>query len=300
VFYINGSYIQDEEAKISALDLGIVRGYGVFDYLRTYGGRPFHLTEHLLRLQFSAEYVGITLPKTIAEIEEIIITLLKQKTWNRESSVKIIVTGGTSIDHFLPDENPSLLIHVYPCNPFPEACYEHGIRVVTTRHMRTVPMSKTLHYTPAIMALRSGRGIDALEALYVNSKEEILEATTSNFFAFKNGELITPESEEILLGITREIALGLAQGHFPINIRPITLSEIPDFDEAFISSSTKEILPVIQIDGKQIGDGKVGEKTRKLMQFFKDYTNQEQWPELPIPRYDRSLKNSLSAAKENS
>lgn len=128
------------------------------------------------------------------------------------------------------------------------------------------------------------------EALFLNAKEEILEATTSNFFAFKDGVLLTPPAEEILIGITREIVLKLAAPHFKIEERSLTYSEIASFDETFITASTKEVMPVVTIDGNTIGKGVVGPQTKKIMQLFADYTQQLEWPELHITRYQSNLK----------
>ncbi len=284
MFYIDGSFLEEEQAKISILDLGLIRGYGVFDYMRTYKGRPFQLYDHLLRLRYSAEHVGLSLSRSFEEIETIIQTLLKNSGLE-EAGIKILVTGGVSHDQLLPQNNPSLMIYVFPLKPLPKECYLNGIKTITTKLLRIVPQSKTLQYIPAIMALKKGLLTNAQEALYLNKNKEILEATTSNFFAFKNGVLITPESEEILLGITRAVMLKLAKEHFPIEIRPVSITEWADFDEVFLTSSNKEVLPVIQIDDHVIRTGKVGKNTQFLMQLFAAYTAQKEWDLLNIARY---------------
>lgn len=284
MFYINGAYVNDEEAKISVLDLGLIRGYGVFDFLRTYQGRPFHLLDHLLRLKFSAEEIGLTLPYSIEKIEEIIEMLL-QKNGYAESNIKILITGGTSEDQFLPQEKATLCILVYPLKPYPQEFYEKGIPVVTTHLSRSLPMVKSVQYTPAIMALQGGRPQNAKEALYINAKGEILEATTSNFFGFKDGVLYTCESDEILLGITREVILHLAKGLFPVTLKSIHKDEIGALEEAFVSSSSREIMPVTYIDGRPIGNAQVGKNTQKLSLLFKEYTQSPSWKPLAIARY---------------
>lgn len=156
MFYINGVYTQQEQAKISVLDLGLVRGYGVFDYLRTYQGRPFHLQDHLLRLRYSAEEIGLELSHTLPEIQEIVETLLKETSYP-ESSIKIIATGGISPDQLLPQERPSLIVSVYPFSFFPTDFFVSGINATTTNLGRSVPKSKTIQYIPAIIALQKGR-----------------------------------------------------------------------------------------------------------------------------------------------
>lgn len=283
IYYLNGRYCKEEEAKISVLDLGLIRGYGVFDYLRTYQGRPFHLREHLLRLKYSAELVGLSLPHSLEEIEAIIFNLIEQSSQD-PLSIKILVTGGISADQFLPEESPSLIVHVYPFKGYPPHFYNEGIKTVTTSLGRIFPQSKTLNYLPAITILKNEK--KAKEALYLNAKREFLEGTTSNFFAFKNKRLITPQSEELLLGITREVVLQLARKHFEVEERPIAYEETKAFEECFITSSVRELLPVIQIDDKKIGNGTPGPLTNCLHELFTAYTRQTEWPPLQIARYE--------------
>lgn len=284
MYYINGSYLKDEEANISPLDLGLIRGYGVFDYLRTYHGRPFHLNEHLSRLYYSAEQIGLVIPQMYTEIREIIECLL-EKTAYPESSIKIIATGGVSHDQLMPHSTPSLIIHVYPHKPYPSSWYHEGIKAITTSLLRSIPLSKTIQYIPAIIALQQAQLKNAQEALYLNSKREILESTTSNFFAFKEDVLLTPPQDEILLGITREIVLKLASPHFKIEVRPLLYEEVKSCSETFITASNKEVMPLVQIDDILIGKGNVGKNTLRLMKLFADYTQSSAWPELNIARY---------------
>ncbi len=283
MYYINGQYLKEAEAKISVLDLSILRGFSVFDYLRTYNGKPFHLHEHLLRLKYSAEHVGLTLPHPLQEIEQIILNVLKQSNLS-EASIKILLTGGISPDQFIPIA-PSLIVFAYPLTPYPSHYFTEGINVATTHLSRSLPTSKTTQYTSAIVAMQQGKTYSAKEVLYLNAQQELLEATTSNFFAIKNGILHTCDSDEVLIGITREVVLRLASPHFPVSTRALHYSEIPDIDEAFITASNKEVMPIIQIDSTPIKEGKVGPSTKKIMELFQNYTQNCSWPDLHIARY---------------
>ncbi len=283
-FFINGTYSTQEDAKLSVLDLGLLRGIGVFEYLRTYNNRPFQLLDHLKRLRYSAKTMGLTLPYSFDEITDIINTLLT--TSHPEHSVKIIVTGGTSLDQMLPSEKPSFLAFSYPLILYPTHFSIEGIKAITTTHQRFLPESKTTNYAPAILALTQGKQTGAQEALYLNSQQEILEATTSNFFAFQNGVLLTPPEDNILLGITRSIVLRIGQEHFPVQTRPIVYKDLSLLDEAFITASNKEIMPITHIDDFPIGSGKTGPLVQQLKQFFTQYTQQATWPELLISRYE--------------
>jgi branched-chain amino acid aminotransferase len=285
MYYLNGKYVKEEDAKISILDLSILRGFSIFDYLRTYNGRPFHLWDHLLRLKYSSQQIGLSLPKSLPEIEEIVLHTVKTAHHRGESSIKILVTGGISKDQFTPNPEGNLIVFAYPLYTYPKDFFAKGIKVVTTRLNRSLPMSKTTHYTPAIMAMQQGKASDAQEVLYVNARDEILEATTSNFFAFKNDTLYTCCSDEMLIGITREVVLKLSAPHFPIQMHPLKYEEIKEMQEAFITSSNKEVMPVVQIDSFPIGDGKVGPRTQRIMELFRAYTQNGEWPPLNIPRY---------------
>ena len=293
MYYINGQYVKEEDAKISILDLAILRGFGVFDYLRTYGGRPFHLRDHLLRLQYSTEHIGLKTPNSLDEIEEIIHTVLQLSNLS-EAGIKILVTGGISTDQFTPHDCSNLIVFTYPLAPCPTHFWTDGIKVITTHLSRSVPTSKTTQYTSAIVALQRGKNQNAQEALYVNAHNDILEATTSNFFAFKQDILYTCCSEEVLLGITQDIIMKLATPHFPIVTRALNYSEILDMEEAFITSSNKEVMPVVQIDSFTIGNGQVGKKTQQIMALFRTYTDSQVWPQLNIPRYHNSASPAFA------
>ncbi|HSX04326.1 MAG TPA: aminotransferase class IV [Rhabdochlamydiaceae bacterium] len=281
ITYVNNEIIEGKGASISIFDLGLTRGYGAFDRLRTYGERPFHLDDHLQRLQFSSSQIHLPLPKSLAEIKEIILQMLKKSPY-QESDIRIIVTGGTSSDGLSFSGESSLIIHLSPFLSIPQRQYEEGIKASTSRFMRSFPECKTTHYLPAIVALEQGKKIGAAEVLFCNGKNEILEGATSNFFAFKNGRLITAPGPDILFGFTREITLNLAKPHFPIEKRNLHLDELESIDEAFVTSSNREILSIVKIDGQTIGKGIPGPQTQFLHQKFRDYTQKETWEFLGI------------------
>ena len=284
IYYINGNYVPESEAKLSVFDLSILRGFGVFDYLRTYRKRPFHLWDHLERLNYSAKNLGLEIPCNLGEITAIIDRLIGLNQLQEEAGIKIIVTGGISADQFTP-QTASLIILVYPLVSYHSSFYTKGIPTITTSLSRNFPTLKTIQYAPAIVTLKVHAKHKAEEAIYLNQNQELLEATTSNFFCFKKDTLYTCNSHEILLGITREIVLTLASAKFPIQLSPITYKELSTIDEAFITSSNKEVMPVTQIDHYRIGTGEVGPRTKELIQSFRKYTEQPDWKALSIPRH---------------
>ncbi len=270
IFYLNGKFVPEDEAKASILDLGFVRGFGVFDFLRTYHGQPFKLDAHLRRLKSSADQIGLNLPFPIAKIKELVLETFKKNTL-KDANIKIIVTGGISPDQITPAGKPTLAILIYPLAVYPPSQYVKGVKVVTVDNARIYPTAKTINYIPAIMALTLAKTKGAIDAIYTNSKKEVLEGTTTNFFIFKKETLITAK-EGILGGITREVILEIAKKEFEVKLRAISYEELKEIDEAFISNSSKEIMPVVKIDKITVGSGKVGKNTKRLMELFKAYT----------------------------
>jgi len=145
--------------------------------------------------------------------------------------------------------------------------FARGYKLITTSLQRIAPEAKTANYVAAVRALKEAERQGAADALFVNERGHVLEATRSNFFIFRGDTLVTP-SEGILIGVMRNVVLELARGRFPIEERPILLDELMLADEAFITSSSKEITPVVQIDDLTLGDGKPGPRTYELEQRF--------------------------------
>lgn len=270
ICYLNGKYVPFDQACLPLHDLGIVRGYGVFDFLRTYNRVPFKLREHVQRLQHSAKLIGLSLPWSITELEEITHKTLTHNHFP-EANIRIVVTGGASADFITPLGQPSLMVIVTPVSEYPKKYYEQGIKVITVPIERFIPKAKSLNYISAIGALQQAKLTNAVEAIYMNSQGDVLEGTTTNFFVFRGSQLITP-SEGILNGITRDVILELAKDRFEIVEQSIDYSQLNHCDEAFITSSTKEIMPVVQIDELYISQGKPGENTQTLMHLFHQYT----------------------------
>lgn len=286
MFFIDGAYVKEEEAKISVLDIGLLRGFGVFDYLRTYRGKPFHLWDHLKRLCFSAEEIGLTLPYSLEEIAKIVDTVIELSGLS-EASVKLVVTGGISPDQFTPQERGSLIVFAYPLTTYPKQCYTDGVDVITTPQGRFFPACKSTQYLSGIVALKKDRSQAPMEALYLNGNGDLLEGTTSNFFGVQEKTLLTCDTNEVLKGITREVVLKLAQDRFESLLRPVHCEEIERLSEAFLTSSNKEIMPIVSIDGKTVGDGTVGPVTKELMRLFAEYTEQDKWDDVNIARHEK-------------
>lgn len=270
IFYIDGEFVAEDQAVISVNDMGVLRGYGAFDFLRTYNLRPFHLEDHIRRLETSARQLDLPMPKTRREIFDITMETLSRNDL-AEANIRFVITGGISPDSITPQGNPKLLVMVTPILPCPVEWYRDGAAVITTHDERYIPGAKSTNYIPAILALSRARRQNAAESIYVDRYNRLLEGTTSNLFAFFGDRLVTPGAA-ILPGITRQVALQLARDEFDVEIRDINKDEMRMMDEVFITSSNKEIAPVVRVDDLTISGGKPGPRTRRIMDLFAAYT----------------------------
>lgn len=271
IYYVDGEYVDETAASLPVTDLIILRGYGVFDFLRTYNGRPFHLAAHAERLRNSAALIGLDCPWNVEQLGSIVETTLNKNGYP-ESNIRMLITGGDSEDNISPGPHPRLLVMVNELKPFPENWYIDGVKIITARLNRFIPGAKSIDYIRAIMTLRDARAAGAIESVYVSPDDRVLEGTTSNLFIVSNGAVITP-SEDILPGITRDVLLGLIESEFELEVRPLSLQELTGADEVFMSSSTKELVPVVRVDDHFIGSREPGPVTRRIMQIFMSYTD---------------------------
>jgi branched-chain amino acid aminotransferase len=267
IYYINGQFVPESRALIPATDLGLLRGFGVFETLRTYTGRPFRLEDHLSRLQRSADLIGLELPWPADELAELTYRTLEENSFS-ETVLRILVTGGSAADGFPKDNGiPSLLMMPSPLRPYPEDCYDQGIRVATAEVERFMPEAKTTFYLPGMLALRAARRTDPEigEALLVNRGGLVTEGVISNLFLVRSGTLVTP-GRDILPGITRGVVLELAASRMPVEVRDVRRSELLQADEIFLTGTVREVMPVSAVDGRVVGDGRCGPRTREIQQ----------------------------------
>ncbi|MDQ6661491.1 MAG: aminotransferase class IV, partial [Chloroflexota bacterium] len=228
--------------------------------------RPFHLDGHMERLYRSAQLIELDIPWTREQLTMIIQEAIARNPYNH-ASIRILVTGGESDDGILPTGKPTLAVLISPLPERDMERFSRGYKLITTRLQRTSPEAKTTNYLDAIRALKEAARQHADDALFVNGEGHVLEATRSNFFIFRGDTLVTPQ-QGVLMGITHNVVLELARGRFPIEQRPILLEELSQADEAFITGSSKEIVPVVQVDDIAIGNGKPGPRTYELEQRF--------------------------------
>jgi branched-chain amino acid aminotransferase len=273
IFCIDGEFVPENQAVLSVNDIGLLRGYGIFDFMRTYNRRPFYLEEHVARLANSARLTGLAMPWSQGQIVEMALKTLERNPELSDANIRLVITGGISADSITPENKTSLLIMVTDLHRCPPEWYQDGVVIITTHDERYMPRAKSTNYLPGILALARARQQGAIESIYIDRYGRLLEGTTSNLFAFIGDKLVTPGTA-ILPGITRKVVLELAEKEFEIEIRDIFRDEVRLMDEVFLSSSNKEVVPVVRMDELIFSGGKPGQRTRRLMQRFADYTHQ--------------------------
>jgi branched-chain amino acid aminotransferase len=264
IFYVDGQYVPAEKAVIPVDDLSILRGVGVFDFMRTFNGKPHHLKEHVARLENSARKIGLELPWSQEELIAIVNTTL-EKNQVPEANIRIVITGGSSPDFITPQNTPRLLVMVTPIIQPPPKWYINGIKIITVHTRRNLPEAKSIDYIRATIALREAKKAGAMEAVYLDREHYVLEGTTSNIFAIINGVLITP-GHSILPGITRKVVIEISRALMDHRVEKLSLSTLYSAEEVFITGSGKGLVPVVQVDDHMIGEGRPGPKTKRLME----------------------------------
>jgi len=270
--YFNGKITTIDKIKISPYDIGLLRGYGVFDVMVAFNQNPFILEAHYKRLQNSAKELKLKVPISQKDYRKIIEKLI-QKNGYKDSTIRTILTGGKSPDAFSIG-NPTFFILIEKFHHYPEAIYQKGAKVITLEFERYRPKAKITNYVEAIRNQDIKKKQKALEIVFVK-EGKVLEASTSNIFLCNNRTLITTK-ERILLGTTRNLVIELAEKNgFKVEQREIKEAELLKSQEVFLTATNKNIVPIVNVDGKKIGNGKVGEKTQELMnilaQFIKNY-----------------------------
>lgn len=274
---VNGEPKAPEEAFVSVYDRGFLYGDSVFETIRTYGGKPFALDEHMQRLARSAERVLIELPLSPEELAKEVARAV-ELAQNSESSIRVMLTRGTGPLGLDPDlaRDPNRFVFVEPLKMPPAEAYRDGIKVLLVRTSRVTDATaaagaKFANYLTSLLALREAKRAQAAEALIVDAKGFVLEGATSNVFVVKDGALWTPpENVGILPGITRAHLLEAAKTlGIPVRLEELPEQAIFDADEVFISSSIREVLPVVRVNEQTIRDGTPGVVTRRLHSAFR-------------------------------
>lgn len=264
VCYFNNRFLSYAEVAIDPHDLGFLRGYAVFDVMPVEQGKPFLWERHYERLCQSAEALNLSVAVSKEEFKNILDQLIT-KNKGTDISFRTVLSGGPSSSGFVPEAGKeTFLVLAESAHPYPADIYERGVTAMTLEYERPMPQVKLANHAIAISDLPRRQEAGAFEAIYI-SNGQVSEATQSNLFIVKDGELITTW-DNVLWGVTQGLVLELAQElGIKTAKRSLRTSELLAADEVFITGSSKRIVPVVRIDETAIGAGVPGEMTRKLM-----------------------------------
>lgn len=268
--FINDSFIAEENASLLVSDLAIQRGYGVFDFFRTINNKPVHLDDHLDRFFFSASKMRLPIGKTREQLKEIISELM-QKNNIPDSGIRITLTGGYSSDGYSLSK-PNLIISQKPLIINDDIV--STIKLVSYAHQRQLPDVKSIDYMMAIWLKPFVEQNSADDLLY-HTGGSVTESPRSNFFIVTADDKIVTPSNNILKGINRKYVTAIAKKHFAFEERDITLDEAYNAKEAFLTSTTKLVLPVVKIDDKTLGNGEAGKISLFIRQLLKELISQD-------------------------
>jgi len=271
--YLNGEYLPADEAKISVLDRGFIFGDGVYEVIPVYGGRLFRGPHHLQRLNNGLEAIRISNPLSEESWIDILEGLVQQNGGGDQSLYLQVTRGIAPRDHRFPEPiTPTIFAMSTPLAEV-ELKQQQGISAVTLEDNRWLRCNiKSISLLPNILLKQQAYDAEGGEALLVRDGY-VTEGAASNIIMVKGDTLITPpQSNHLLPGITRDLVIELCRIHnVPHELRPITKEELFAADEVWVTSSTKEIIPVVTIDERPVGDGKIGDSWRTMTHLYREY-----------------------------
>jgi branched-chain amino acid aminotransferase len=274
--WLDGNIVDEAEAKISVFDHGLLYGDGIFEGIRFYEGRVFRLTEHIERLYLSARALLLKMPWTLAEVCEATLETIRANGL-KDGYIRLVVTRGVGdlgLNPYLCP-TPSMFIIASGISLYPQELYENGLEVVTCSTRRPTPASlspqvKSLNYLNNVMAKIEALKAGAKEGLMLNEQGYVAECTGDNVFIVKKGEVLTPPvSDGSLDGITRQVIFDLC-AELGITIREVSMTryDIYTAEESFLTGTAAETIPMVKLDEREIGDGKPGPISLRLIQAF--------------------------------
>lgn len=278
--YIDGQFLDENEAKISVFDHGLLYGDGVFEGIRAYHNRVFKLTEHIERLYWSAKAILLDIPMSRQEMIEATLATCRANDL-RDGYIRLVVTRGRGTLGLDPRRCPkaSVIIIAGQINLYPSEYYEKGLTIVTVPTTRNLvnsvnPAIKSLNYLNNILAKIEANNAGVEEAIMLNSEGFVAECTGDNIFLVQKGRLMTPPlSAGALYGITRNAVLDCAQELGIASSEPsLTRYDVYNADEMFLTGTAAELIPVVKVDGRVIGTGTPGPLTAKLNARFRELT----------------------------
>ncbi|ACL69835.1 branched-chain-amino-acid transaminase [Halothermothrix orenii] len=279
--YVNGCIVDEKDAKVSVFDHGYLYGDGIFEGIRAYNGRVFKLKEHIERLYKSAKTIMLEIPLTPEEMEEAILETIRANNL-MDAYIRVVISRGVGDLGLDPRKckKPTVVIIASKIKLYDQELYEKGLKVVTIPTRRNGPEMvnprvKSLNYLNNIMARIEANLAGAPEAIILNDEGYVAECTGDNIFIIEGDELITPPKYAgILRGIKRDVAMEIARD-LGLNVKEelFTRYDVFNADECFLTGTAAEVIPVIEVDGRQVGEGKPGKYTKKIIEEFRRIAN---------------------------
>lgn len=268
-YCLNGELVPESEASIHVSDLGLLRGYGIFDFFLVEENIPLFVEDYLQRFFRSAAMIRLQPSFSEEEVHRQILEVIARNEL-QNAAIRLVLTGGNSPDGITP-ARPNLVVMMHPYPTYPAAYYHSGAILITDEHQRYLPEVKTINYLNSILLQQKMKEAGAVDVLY-HEHGLLSETARSNFFLVTPEQTVVTAPGGVLAGITRMKVLELARAKFKVEERPLRLSDLDSAAETFITGSTKKVMPVIRIDDRVIGNGQVGPVTSTLMEDFARYT----------------------------
>lgn len=276
--FLNGEFVTKENAKISVYDHGFLYGDGVFEGIRVYSGNIFKMKEHMIRLYDSAKSIMLNIPYSIDEFTELIVETV-EKNNIEDAYIRVVVSRGVGDLGLDPYKCPraNVVVIVEPLAIFPKELYETGLEIVTvaTRRNRPdvlSPKVKSLNYLNNVLVRIEAHLANVSEALMLNDQGYVAEGSADNVFIIKNGKFLTPPGYVgALEGITRNAVMEIAQDlGYEVKEEPFTRHDVYTADEVFLTGTAAEVIAVVKVDGRTIGNGTPGAYTKELLGKFRE------------------------------
>ncbi|MBI5767076.1 MAG: branched-chain-amino-acid transaminase [Verrucomicrobia bacterium] len=275
--YLDGRFVDDADAKVSVFDHGLLYGDGVFEGIRLYGGNVFRLEEHLERFEYSAKAILLTLPLSRKELVDVTCETCRQNGLT-DAYIRLVATRGVGDLGLAPwlCAKPSLFCIASKISLYPKEYYDNGLAIVTVPTRRIGPAAlpptiKSLNYLNNILGKIEAKQFGALEAIMLNEQGYVAECTADNVFIVHKGEILTPSaSQGALKGVTRSTIFDIAQ-EIGVPIREVNMTRYDVWcaDECFLTGTGAEVIPVVKLDGREIGAGKPGPITQRVLASFR-------------------------------
>jgi len=275
--YLDGQFVDKDSAKVSVFDHGLLYGDGVFEGIRLYDGNVFRLVEHIERLEYSAKALLLKIPLTRQELIDATCETCRRNNL-KNGYIRLVVTRGAGDLGLAPwlCAKATVFIIASTIQLYPPEFYEKGMAIVTVptrriNHAALPPTVKSLNYVNNILGKIEAKQAGALEAIMLNDQGFVAECTADNIFTVHKGTIFTPSaSQGALKGITRDTIIDIARDlKIPLQEVNMTRYDIWCADEAFLTGSGAEVCPVVGLDGREIGDGKPGPITKRVLAEFR-------------------------------